>query len=113
MRRLSSAVAPKIMKRGPAHLLADRPARPPGYYTNMRVKLDYGRTGVDVELPDDRLLGPLAIRDAAPLANPEQAIAEALAKPTGTRPLAELASGSKSACVVICDITRPVPNRLI
>src|SRR5690606_25120525 len=28
-------------------------------------------------------------------------------------PLAELAKGRKSACVLICDITRPVPNKLI
>ena len=57
----------------------------------MRVTLDYGRTGLDVELPDDRVVGPLAIRPAAPLANPQAAIAEALARPIGTPPLAELA----------------------
>src|SRR5262249_37573093 len=33
--------------------------------------------------------------------------------PTGTPPLAELARGRKDACIVICDITRPVPNELI
>jgi nickel-dependent lactate racemase len=79
----------------------------------MRIRLDYGRTGLDVDLPEDRLVGPLAIRDAAPLAHPEQAVAAALAKPTGTPPLAQLARGRKSACILICDITRPVPNRLV
>src|SRR3954470_6628132 len=79
----------------------------------MRIKLDYGRTGLDVDLPEDRLVGPLAIRPAAPLADPERALAEALARPTGTRPLAELARGRKDACILICDITRPVPNPLI
>jgi nickel-dependent lactate racemase len=79
----------------------------------MRIKLDYGRTGLDVELPEERLVGPLAIRNAQPLADTSQAIADALAKPTGTPPLAELARGRKSACILICDITRPVPNRLI
>jgi nickel-dependent lactate racemase len=79
----------------------------------MKIKLDYGRTGLNVELPQDRVVGPLAIRDAAPLADPVQAIANALAKPIGTPPLAELARGKKSACIVICDITRPVPNKLI
>ena len=62
----------------------------------MRIKLDYGRTGLEVELPKERLVGPLAIRDAQPLANPEQAIAEVLANPTGTPPLANLATGRKS-----------------
>ncbi len=79
----------------------------------MRFKLDYGRGGLDVDLPTDRLVGPLAIRDAEPLARPAEAIAHVLAAPVGTPPLAELARGRKSACILICDITRPVPNRLI
>jgi nickel-dependent lactate racemase len=80
----------------------------------MNVTLDYGRTGLDVTLPDDRLIAPpLAIRDAPPLLDPERALEESLRNPTGTRPLAELARGKRSACVVVCDITRPVPNKLI
>ncbi len=80
----------------------------------MRFTLDYGRTGLDVNLPDDpRILDPLAIRPAAPLAHPEAAIAQALSRPIGTPPLAELARGRRNACILICDITRPVPNRII
>jgi lactate racemase len=83
------------------------------YDRTMRIKLDYGRTGLDVDLPEDRIVGPLAIRDAVPLAHPEQAIRDVLARPTGTSPLGELAHGRKNACILICDVTRPVPNRLI
>lgn len=80
----------------------------------MRVKLEYGRTGLEVTLPDDRLIGePLAIRPAPPLADPVAAVEAALAQPIGTPPLAELARGRRSACIVICDITRPVPNELL
>jgi len=79
----------------------------------MRIHLDYGKTGLDVDLPDDRLVGPLAIRPAAPLAEPEKAIAGALASPIGSPPLREIARGRKNACILVCDITRPVPNRLI
>jgi nickel-dependent lactate racemase len=79
----------------------------------MRLKLDYGRTGLDVNLPDDRIVGPLEIRPAPPLADPAAALAGVLARPTGTAPLAELARGRKDACILVCDITRPVPNRLI
>src|ERR1700736_1165128 len=79
----------------------------------MRITLDYGRTGLDVELPDDRVIGPLAIRDAEPLADAQTAIVHALAKPIGRRPLAEVARGRRNACILVCDITRPVPNRLI
>jgi nickel-dependent lactate racemase len=79
----------------------------------MRIHLDYGRTGLDVDLPDARVVGPLAIRPAPPLSGPEAAIAHALAHPIGTPPLSELARGRRNACILVCDITRPVPNRLI
>jgi lactate racemase len=79
----------------------------------MRIHLDYGRTGLDVDLPDDRVVGPLAIRPAPPLADADRAIADALVHPIGSRPLAEIARGRRNACILICDITRPVPNRLI
>src|SRR3954467_5704396 len=79
----------------------------------MRIHLDYGRTGLEVDLPEDRIVGPLAIRPAAPLPDPEGAIARALREPVGTPPLAEVARGRTNACILVCDITRPVPNRLI
>ena len=79
----------------------------------MKITLDYGRSGLEVNLPDDRTIGPLAIKDAAPLADPEAALRQALTNPIGSKPLAELAKGKKNACILICDITRPVPNKLI
>src|ERR1700722_15807553 len=79
----------------------------------MRIALDYGKTGLEVEIPDANLVGPLGLRPVEPLTNPEKALADALAKPIGPPPLAELARGKKSACVVICDITRPVPNAFL
>jgi nickel-dependent lactate racemase len=80
----------------------------------MKITLDYGKTGLEVNLPEDRLLAPpLTIRPADPLPDPAAKLADALTNPIGTRPLAELARGKKSACIVVCDITRPVPNTLI
>ena len=78
----------------------------------MRVKLDYGRTGLEVELPE-QTIGPLEIRTAEPIREPETAVWQALRQPMGTPPLAELARGRRNACVVVCDITRPVPNRIL
>jgi nickel-dependent lactate racemase len=80
----------------------------------MKVTLDYGKTGLDVTLPAERLVGPpLAIRPAEPLADPESVLEAALKNPIGSRPLAELAQGKKTACILICDVTRPVPNKLL
>src|SRR5262245_11828642 len=79
----------------------------------MRVKLDYGRHGLEVELPDDRLVGPLAIRSVPPLADAAGARRQSLERPIGSPPLAQLARGKKSACLLVCDITRPVPNTFL
>lgn len=79
----------------------------------MRVNLEYGRTGLEVELPDRPDTRTLAYRDAQPIADPDAAVLQVLAQPTGTPPLAELACGKRDVCIVICDITRPVPNELI
>ena len=79
----------------------------------MRVTLDYGKTGLDVELPAERVVGPLSIQPAAPLADPVDALNRALANPIGAPPLAQLAKGRKDACILVCDITRPVPNPVI
>ena len=80
---------------------------------SLTVTLDYGRTGLTVELPADRVVGPLAIRDVPALEDPEQAVTAALESPIGTPPLRQIARGRSDACILICDITRPVPNRTI
>jgi lactate racemase len=79
----------------------------------MRVHLEYGRTGLDVELPGERLVRTLAYKQAPPLTDPLATLRDRLARPNGTASLAELASGRRDATIAICDITRPVPNQLI
>jgi nickel-dependent lactate racemase len=79
----------------------------------MKLTLDYGRTGLTVELPADRVVGPLAIRDVPALDDPERDVSAALEQPIGTRALRQIAQGRRDACILICDITRPVPNRTI
>src|SRR4051812_25125299 len=79
----------------------------------MRVKLEYGRQGLYADLPGERIVRTLHYKDAPPLPDPEAALAAVLSTPNGTPPLAELAKGRKDACILICDITRPVPNELI
>ncbi len=79
----------------------------------MRVKFEYGRTGLVAELPDERIVRTLHYKDAPPLPDPRASLLEVLTRPNGTVSLAELAKGRKDACIVICDITRPVPNEMI
>lgn len=79
----------------------------------MRVKFEYGRQGLYAELPDERIVRTLRYKDAPPLPDPRASLRAVLEKPNGMPPLAEIAKGRKDACIVICDITRPVPNELI
>jgi len=85
----------------------------------MRVQLEYGRTGLEVELPARNVVGTLAYKNAAPLPDPAGALQHALDHPiaasgeTAGRPLLDIARGRRTACILICDITRPVPNQLI
>jgi nickel-dependent lactate racemase len=79
----------------------------------MKVRLDYGRDGLEVELPEANVVGVLSLRNPPFLPDPVPAIDAALASPIAAKPLAELAKGRRNACIVICDITRPVPNPVI
>jgi lactate racemase len=79
----------------------------------MQVQLEYGRTGLNVELPDQHVVKCLGYQRVEPIQDPTLAVRRALAEPCGTPPLADLARGRRSACIAVCDITRPVPNRLL
>ena len=72
----------------------------------------YGRGFLPLELPNGARA--TVIRKAVLPKLPDQAAAirEALDHPIGCAPLSELARGRNSACILICDITRPVPNGL-
>ena len=80
--------------------------------SDSRIELLFGKGHLPVTVPAG--VRPTVIRKGAmaKLPDPGGAIAAALARPIGAPALAELAKGRKSACILICDITRPVPNRL-
>ena len=78
----------------------------------MKIQLAFGQHGLDVTLPETA--NPTVIRKPEmPVAdNGRSAVLHALSNPLGSEPLAQLASEAQSACILICDITRPVPNHL-
>ena len=79
----------------------------------MKVKLDFGSKGLWIDVPDKNLVKVLSMKESEPIFNPIKAVKKALENPIGSRSLTELAKGKESACVVICDITRPVPNKIL
>lgn len=78
-----------------------------------RVQLSYGDGKIEAEVPDGNLLGVLHMRPVEPLTDPDAAVRHSLENPIGCPPLSEIARGRSSACVVISDVTRPVPNAVL
>lgn len=85
----------------------------------MQKKLNilYGRERLPVELADSSTVQVIRKPTMPQLADPISAVKRALSEPvtadTHTRSdLATLAQQRTSCCIVICDITRPVPNHL-
>ena len=78
-----------------------------------KVAVDYGERKVEIDVPD----GATVVEYADPpelLADPRAAVREALAKPLGMPPLAELAKPGMRAAIGFDDITRPnTPPQLI
>jgi nickel-dependent lactate racemase len=77
----------------------------------METAIPCGHEDIPLVLPPEvQILEP---RPLPVLNEPEGAVTAALRDPMDSPPLAVLAKGRKNACVVISDITRPVPNRMI
>ena len=78
----------------------------------VTIDLLYGRATLPVSPPPGCEPTVVAKRAMPVLAEPAAAVERALAEPVDSPPLRELARGKRSACILICDITRPVPNGL-
>jgi len=77
----------------------------------VRVHLPYGRSGLDVDLPDYAHV--LLPAQATPLPDPQEAVRLSLAQPLNSKPLRVLVRSYDSVALVVSDITRPVPNRIL
>ena len=79
----------------------------------MKIDLLYGTDTFPVHL-DDGWEVDVIRKLAMPVSpDPQAAVRTALSQATGSRSLLEEARGRSSACILICDITRPVPNGLL
>jgi nickel-dependent lactate racemase len=78
----------------------------------MPIDLLYGRGTVSVAPPPGCVPTVVAKHAMPVVPDPAGSVARALAEPVGVPALARLARGARSACILICDITRPAPNGL-
>ena len=82
------------------------------YARRMIVDLLYGKSGLPVRFGDDIDLTVIAKPAMPTVVDPGAAVRRALLAAVDSAPLAELAKGKRTACILICDVTRPVPNGL-
>lgn len=80
--------------------------------TDEAITISYGRGHLPLRLPESARPTLIRKKPLPKLPDPHAAIISAFESPVGCKSLAALAKGRKSACILICDITRPVPNRL-
>ncbi|HEY7031501.1 MAG TPA: nickel-dependent lactate racemase [Thermomicrobiales bacterium] len=75
----------------------------------MKVHLQYGTEGIDVEIPSSRarVIEPAFVPGVADEAG---AFADAVRRPIGGKPLRECVAAHERVAIVIPDITRPLPT---
>ena len=80
----------------------------------MQVILKYSKEGIPLEIEETPgFIGIIQPSDPEPINDPLARVEESLWNPIQSKALAEIAKGRKNACIVVSDITRPVPNRLL
>ncbi len=77
----------------------------------MRLKLDYGTTGLMAEFPDNAtVIEPIYV---PPVPDPIGTLAKAIRLPIGKRPLKDLIRPGQKIGISVCDITRAQPRQVM
>ena len=76
----------------------------------MQVDLSYGKSTYPLRLRDEWDVTVVRKPPMPILTDPARAVEAALTSPVGSFSLMQEARPTRSACILICDITRPVPN---
>ncbi|PCJ62361.1 MAG: hypothetical protein COA79_04655 [Planctomycetota bacterium] len=77
-----------------------------------KIKMLYGYDGLEIDIDDSIEKEFYQKPDMPILDNPIEALQDSFKNPINCNELSVLCKNKKSACIVICDITRPVPNHL-
>ena len=78
-----------------------------------KINLNYGRGSIPIEI-DESWEAEIIRKPKMPIVpEPRHAVQKALLSPSSGPSLQAVARDKESACILICDITRPVPNGLL
>jgi len=76
----------------------------------MRIDLLYGRGKLAMDVPENLHVTAIRKQPMPVASDPVRRLRESFQRTASGRPLRELARECKTACILICDITRPVPH---
>jgi lactate racemase len=79
----------------------------------MQVRMKYGKNGLPLHFPDNWDVTVIRKKAMPLLQSPEEEVRLSFSRPIGSRTLGDEVKGHQSVCILICDITRPVPNGVI
>lgn len=79
----------------------------------MRLRIAYGKNGLEIDLPDDRDVSIVEPRYLPGLPDPSGVIRQALRAPFGVPALSDQVQASDRVGIIFSDITRPTPNQII
>jgi len=80
---------------------------------NLKVKIAYGRRGLNINVPDDNLYRVVEPRFVPGAKDPYASVAQALHSPIASPPLGDLIKPRTDVTIVVSDKTRPVPTKII
>ncbi len=79
----------------------------------MNIRLAYGKTGLEINLPDEWDVTVVEPKYLPGLPDERAALRQALQSPTASPPLRDRVKPGDRVGIVFSDITRPAPNRLL
>jgi nickel-dependent lactate racemase len=79
----------------------------------METDILYGRGHLTVHFPDELAVTLVRKQSMPHLEDPALKLREAFQSPSSCAPLQQLARTRKRVCILICDITRPVPHAVL
>lgn len=79
----------------------------------VQIELNYGQSKISTYIPTKNFLGTILPADVPGVVSPIDTVRHALSSPIGSPRLRELAAGKSRIMILVSDITRPSPSRLL
>ena len=76
----------------------------------MKSSLLYGKRELTIDLPDHIVIHEINKHPMPIVSDVDASVRQAMLAPIGSPSLPDLARNANKVCILICDITRPVPN---